>query len=80
MSDGDPGLSEATAVIPETEEQDVLMPNQEDSVMQNEEELSIQLLKFIHDVSDALHLYDMQFTFWLSYCVVLLFFRKCCRI
>ena len=88
MSDGDLGLSEAAAVIPKTQEQDVLMPNQEDSVTQNEEfsvmntgeEVSIRLLKFIHDVSDALHLYDMQFTFWLSYHVVLLFFRKCCRI
>ena len=88
MSDGYLGLLEAATVIPETQEQDVLMPNQEDSVTQNEEfsvmntgeEVSIRLLKFIHYVSDALHLYDMQFTFCLSYHLVGFFFRKCCRI
>ena len=84
MSDGDLGLSEVATVIPETQEQDILMPNQEDSVMQNDEfsvmntgeEVSIRLLKFIHDFSYALHLYDMQFTFCLLYHLVLLFFLE----
>ena len=57
------------------------MQNDEFSMMNTGEEVSIRLLKFIHDFSDAWHLYDMQFTFFLSYHLVLFFFfRKCCRI